>query len=94
MLGVILFALFTTAAVAAAVVLADSFVRGREAFARLRRELAQREPAGRLIVTIADFGNCEGLPARHSSATRLHVIRRSEGRCRAPARKPELAAAA
>lgn len=89
MLGVILFALFTTAAVAAIVVLADSFVRGRRAFTRLRREIAQAEPAGAVRVTIEDFATREALPA-----PRVQVIRRGDGRRRAPLRTPALAAAA
>ncbi len=89
MLGVILFALFTTAAVAAAAVLADCFVRGRDAFARLRRELAQSGPGGRIVVTIEDFATREALPA-----PRAQVIRRGDGRRRPPLRKPVLAAAA
>lgn len=89
MLGVILFALFTTAAVAAAVVLADSFVRGREAFSRLREDLAQSEPGGAIRVRIEDFAADERLPA-----PRAQVIRRGDGRRRSPMRKPALAAAA
>lgn len=64
MLGVTLFALFLTATVSAAVVLADSFVRGREAFARLRREMAQAEHAVDPIrVVIVNMSESEPLPA-------------------------------
>lgn len=75
MLGLILFALFSTAAVAAAVVLADSFVRGREAFARLRREMAQGEPVGRIRVVIESSSENEALPAR-----RPRPVNRAGGR--------------
>lgn len=77
MLGLILFALFSTAAVGAAVVLADSFVRGREAFARLRREMAQAEPVGRVRVVIESSSESEALPIR-----RPRPVSRAGGRPR------------
>lgn len=64
MLGVTLFALFLSATVGAAVVLADSFVRGREAFARLRREMAQAEQSvSRVHTVIVNVPENEPLPA-------------------------------
>jgi len=64
MLGVTLFALFLTATVGAAVALADSFIRGREAFARLRREMAQSElEVDPIRVVIVNMSENEPLPA-------------------------------
>jgi hypothetical protein len=94
MLGVILFALFAISASAATIVLVDSFMRGREAFARLRRELAQAEPGGRILVTIQEFANDARLPAPRAQIIRLGDVLRSGDRRRAPMRKPPLAAAA
>lgn len=92
MLGVTLFALFLTATVGAAVVLADSFVRGRDAFARLRREMAQAEqPASGVHVVIVNVPESEPLPA-----WRPRPISRAGGRPlrQVPARKQPLVPAA
>lgn len=93
MLGVTLFALFLSVAVGAAVVLADSFVRGRQAFARLRREMAQAEQsASRVHAVVVNVPENEPLPA-----WRPRPISRAGGRPlrQAPARKqPPLPAAA
>lgn len=83
MLGLILFALFSTAAVGVAVVLADSFVRGREAFARLRREMAQGEPTGRIQMVIEGPASTEARPAR-----RPRPVSRAGGRQLRQARAP------
>ena len=87
MLGVILFALFSTAAVGAAVVLADSFVRGREAFARLRREMTDAEPVGRIHVVIDDSPGRETLPVwrpRPVNRAGSRPARPASARMRAP----------
>lgn len=91
MLGLILFALFLTAAVGIAVVLADSFVRGREAFARLRREMAQAEPVGCVYVTIEGPASDAALPDR-----RPRPVSRAGGRAprQMPARAQRLLPAA
>ncbi len=82
MLGVTLFALFLTAAVGTAVVLADSFVRGREAFMRLRWEMAQAEqPVYPVRVVIVNMSENEPLPA-----WRPRPISRAGGRPLRPAR--------
>lgn len=89
MFGVVLFALFSAVAVATATVLADCFLRGRDAFARLRRELAQAEAGGRIVVTIEQFVQQKVVPA-----PRLQLVSRAEPRCRAAIRRQPLAAAA
>lgn len=58
MLGAILFALFLTAAAASLAVLIDGFLRGREAFARLRRDLGREAPAGAVRVAIEGPAAC------------------------------------
>ncbi|WP_374405242.1 hypothetical protein [Pelagerythrobacter sp.] len=89
MTGVILFAFFAVVAIGAVAVLADSFLRGRDAFARLRCELRQSALSGGIVVTIVDFAAHE-VPA----APRLRVSRRAKFNCRAPTPRQRLAVAA
>lgn len=90
MLGVILFTLFSIATLGTVVVLADSILRGREAFVRLRREMAEPEPVGRVRVVIESSAEREPLPAG-----RLRLVSRtSGGRRRMPVQSRTLLPAA
>ena len=89
MLGVTLFALFIATAVFTLLVLADGFLRGRDAFSRLRRELAAGIADDSVFVMV-DGGCCE--PARRTVA-RPRTVSRGCGSRRPASLAPMRAAA-
>lgn len=82
MFAILLAALFVAAALGCAAVLADSAVRGRNAFRQLRGQLTRLEAAPQIRVTFAEPVRGAALPALRSRAL-------SAGRpARRPARSP------
>ncbi|WP_150115229.1 hypothetical protein [Pelagerythrobacter marensis] len=76
MLEIILFALFLTVAAISLAVLGDSFVRGREAFARLRHELGQDAMTGSIRVTVTTPATCR-MASDGGRESRLRPVSRS-----------------
>jgi hypothetical protein len=83
-MSILLVALFVTAALCSAAVLADSAARGRNAFRQLRGQLARLDVNPRVTVRFVDFARAPALPALRGRIVSGGRQARRPARSRAP----------